>query len=222
MPIPNGWTHQTKFQLLHFLANFAGLVVMARSLNPIPFRTRPLNSSAPMVLCLKTRESRSPPGLQSPQESLFTATQKAPADRNVHGGFLTFRPWEGRGEGRLDGDCSASDEPRHHPDHNAHMIAQRSAILAGGVEAADLHGFQIATDRAVIDRPIVRSGGRNRESGREDCSELVGKLLRLPAARHCLVEVADKDRLRVVTAIDDRSKPLTIAMMGLPASQAAR
>ena len=31
--------------------------------NPIPSRTRPLNSSAPMVLCLKTRESRSLPGL---------------------------------------------------------------------------------------------------------------------------------------------------------------
>jgi hypothetical protein len=50
---------------------FAGLVVMARSLNPIPFRTRPLNSSAPMVLCLKTRESRSLPGLQSTEKPNF-------------------------------------------------------------------------------------------------------------------------------------------------------
>lgn len=33
--------------------------------NPIPSRTRPLNTPAPMVLCLKTRESRSPPGLPS-------------------------------------------------------------------------------------------------------------------------------------------------------------
>ena len=41
----------------------AGPVIGARSLNPIPSRTRPLNSSAPMVLCLKTRESRSLPGL---------------------------------------------------------------------------------------------------------------------------------------------------------------
>ena len=46
------------------LLSFAGLVVVARSLNPIPSRTRPLNSSAPMVLRLKTRESRSLPGLQ--------------------------------------------------------------------------------------------------------------------------------------------------------------
>ena len=43
--------------------SFAGLVALARSLNPIPSRTRPLNSSAPMVLCLKTWESRSSPGL---------------------------------------------------------------------------------------------------------------------------------------------------------------
>ena len=45
--------------------SFAGLVVLARSLNPIPSRTRPLNSSAPMVLWLKPWESRSLPGLQS-------------------------------------------------------------------------------------------------------------------------------------------------------------
>ena len=52
--------------------SFAGLVALARSPNPIPSRTRPLNSSAPMVLCLKTWESRSLPGLQNtdtPQQS---------------------------------------------------------------------------------------------------------------------------------------------------------
>ena len=36
----------------------------ARRSDPIPSRTRPSNASAPMVLCLKTRESRSSPGLQ--------------------------------------------------------------------------------------------------------------------------------------------------------------
>jgi hypothetical protein len=41
---------------------FAGPVARARSQNPIPSRTRPLNFSALMVLCLKTRESRSLPG----------------------------------------------------------------------------------------------------------------------------------------------------------------
>src|SRR3954453_8170709 len=53
--------------------SFAGLVVLARSLNPIPSRTRPLNSSAPMVLCLKTRESRSLPDLPRTNR-LFTTT----------------------------------------------------------------------------------------------------------------------------------------------------
>ena len=44
---------------------FAGLVALAWGLNPIPFRTRPLNPSAPMVLSLKAWESRSLPGLPS-------------------------------------------------------------------------------------------------------------------------------------------------------------
>jgi hypothetical protein len=53
---------------LFFALRFAGLVVIARSLNPIPFRTRPLNFSAPMILRLKTRESRSLPGLPSAEK----------------------------------------------------------------------------------------------------------------------------------------------------------
>ena len=39
------------------------LVALAKVSHPIPFRTRSLNPLAPMVLCLKTRESRSPPVL---------------------------------------------------------------------------------------------------------------------------------------------------------------
>src|ERR1700735_4092436 len=50
--------------------SFAGLVVLARSLNPIPSRTRPLNSSAPMVLWLKPWESRSLPGLPRTKQFL--------------------------------------------------------------------------------------------------------------------------------------------------------
>ena len=48
--------------LLHL--SFAGLVASAERSDPIPSRTRPSNASAPMVLCLKTWESRSSPGLQ--------------------------------------------------------------------------------------------------------------------------------------------------------------
>src|SRR5258706_15571458 len=51
--------------------SFAGLVVLARSLNPIPSRTRPLTSSAPMVLWLKPWESRSLPGLPRTKQFLF-------------------------------------------------------------------------------------------------------------------------------------------------------
>src|SRR5437868_9642261 len=43
--------------------SLAGLVVLAGSLYPIPSRTRPLNSPAPMVLSLKAWKSRSLPGL---------------------------------------------------------------------------------------------------------------------------------------------------------------
>ena len=53
--------------------SFAGLVVTAESLNPIPFRTRPLNFPAPMVLSLKTWKSRSLPGLQR-TDTLITIT----------------------------------------------------------------------------------------------------------------------------------------------------
>ena len=61
--VPQGLTRR-KIQYRSHVC-FAGPVAMARSPNPIPFRTRPLNSSAPMVLRLKTRESRTPPGLQN-------------------------------------------------------------------------------------------------------------------------------------------------------------
>jgi hypothetical protein len=44
------------------------LVTMAKRLNPIPSRTRPLNASAPMVLHLKVWESRSLPGLRNTKQ----------------------------------------------------------------------------------------------------------------------------------------------------------
>ena len=50
---------------------FADLVVLARGLNPFPYRTRPLNSSAPMVLSLKAWKSRSLPGL--PRTDFFSS-----------------------------------------------------------------------------------------------------------------------------------------------------
>src|ERR1051325_9610570 len=44
---------------------FVDLVVLPGGPHPIPFRTRSLSPPGPMVLRLKARESRSPPGLQS-------------------------------------------------------------------------------------------------------------------------------------------------------------
>ena len=60
---------------------FAGLVAFARRQDPIPSRTRPSNALAPMVLCLKTWESRSSPGLPRTDPTLPLQTQnqrKAP------------------------------------------------------------------------------------------------------------------------------------------------
>src|SRR6476661_9532910 len=55
------WRHRSESQLAYPF--FADLVVLARGLIPFPYRTRPLNSSAPMVLRLKAWKSRSLPGL---------------------------------------------------------------------------------------------------------------------------------------------------------------
>ena len=62
--------------LASFSLSFAGLVVLARSMNPIPSRTRPLNFSAPMVLWLKPWESRSLPGLPSTRNSSLRVTNR--------------------------------------------------------------------------------------------------------------------------------------------------
>ena len=55
--------------------SFADLVVIARSLYPIPSRTRPSKSSAPMVLSLKAWKSRSLPGLPRTERSLITISR---------------------------------------------------------------------------------------------------------------------------------------------------
>lgn len=57
--------HQKQYltALSHTKIVFAGPVVMAGSLHPIPSRTRSLKSPALMVLRLKAWESKSSPGL---------------------------------------------------------------------------------------------------------------------------------------------------------------
>ena len=57
-------------------------VVIAKVSHPIPFRTRTLNPLAPMVLCLKTRESRSLPDLLTAlYKPSFLSVNTAPSSR---------------------------------------------------------------------------------------------------------------------------------------------
>ena len=70
---------------------FAGLVVIARSPHPIPSRTRPLNSSAPMVLRLKAWKSRSLPGLPS---TCAITGHLSSSDANARSAFAcSLRVW---------------------------------------------------------------------------------------------------------------------------------
>lgn len=105
---------------------FAGLVVMARSLNPIPFRTRPLNSSAPMVLCLKTRESRSLPGLQSTEtrKILFTIQPKKPRPVQLAGLFAFQIPHKTPPSPQNDAHKPAKAKPS--PPHTRHCATTKS------------------------------------------------------------------------------------------------
>jgi hypothetical protein len=76
---------ETKSQLANPF--FADLVVLARGLNPFPYRTRPLNPSAPMVLSLKAWKSRSLPGLPRTDFSLHDDRYENPP-RETAAGFL--------------------------------------------------------------------------------------------------------------------------------------
>ena len=84
--------------------SFAGLVVLARSLNPIPSRTRPLNSSAPMVLWLKPWESRSLPDLPRTKQFLFTCHDQNKTPLSL--GKAAFLFWGSR--------CFSAIAPRGH------------------------------------------------------------------------------------------------------------
>ena len=66
-------------------AGLAGLVAFARRPDPIPSRTRPSTASAPMVLCLKTRESRWLPGQPSPHAQRFKPPSSRPQSRPPSG-----------------------------------------------------------------------------------------------------------------------------------------
>ena len=61
-PLPVAWHLASRCAA----EGFFGLVVIAQAKHPVPSRTRPLSAVAPMVLRLKTWESRSLPNLKNP------------------------------------------------------------------------------------------------------------------------------------------------------------
>ena len=64
---------------------FDDLVIIAKVSHPIPFRTRPLNPFALMVLRLKARESKSLPDLPNISSSLVYVCYENPSLFNVRG-----------------------------------------------------------------------------------------------------------------------------------------
>ena len=67
------------------------LVAMSEVPHPIPFRTRSLSPPEPMVLRLKARESRSPPGLQGGQPNMTNTILALSAFGLLEGGTRSNR-----------------------------------------------------------------------------------------------------------------------------------
>ena len=66
-------------------------VAMSEVPHPIPFRTRSLSPPEPMVLRLKARESRSPPGLQGGQPNMTNTILALSAFGLLEGGTRSNR-----------------------------------------------------------------------------------------------------------------------------------
>src|SRR5688572_23504844 len=89
---------------------FADLVVLAGGLNPFPYRTRPLNPSAPMVLSLKAWKSRSLPGLPRTDFFSITMIDRQNPLRETAAGFL-FRERRSSSESLVDRHAIALHQP---------------------------------------------------------------------------------------------------------------
>ena len=72
---------------------FFGLVVIAQAKHPVPSRTRPLSAVAPMVLRLKTWESRSPPNLKRPPQNVSLNTIPMASERRKATGQKSVAGW---------------------------------------------------------------------------------------------------------------------------------
>ena len=74
---------KTSAQSARCSCSSSGLVAIATAKHPIPSRTRPLRAVTPMVLRLKTWESRSPPNLT--KNNISPSTLKSRTDKNGAG-----------------------------------------------------------------------------------------------------------------------------------------
>src|SRR5271169_3820395 len=99
---PAGDEREKRKTVCFIVLSFADLVVIARSLYPIPSRTRPSKSSAPMVLNLKVWKSRSLPGLPRTERFILITIFRSKAPRETAGPFslrwpgAVFRVGNGR------------------------------------------------------------------------------------------------------------------------------
>jgi hypothetical protein len=75
----------------------SGLVVIAFVKLPIPSRTRPISANTPMVLRLKTWESRSPPNLTSDRNLSYTIPIQTVPQNNANHRFPNTREHPSRG-----------------------------------------------------------------------------------------------------------------------------
>ena len=115
--------------------SFAGLVALAKWPDPIPSRTRPSNASAPMVLCLKTRESRSPPGL--PKTSQYP----------LHIPYLKQRPQQAAVRASENASRPSQTSPRKSQSEKKSLASQkRNQINAGWSSpvARQAHNLKVA------------------------------------------------------------------------------
>ena len=66
-------------------------MILATDKHPIPFRTRKSSPSAPMVLCLKARKSRSLPGLNKLKFMKIASSLKSLKKRDLNSKLVRRR-----------------------------------------------------------------------------------------------------------------------------------
>jgi hypothetical protein len=152
-----------------------------RASDPIPSRTRPSNAPAPRVLCLKARESRSPPDphtarhthtMHIPLTTRLGAGWSSPVARQAHNLKVAgsnpapATNHQPAGSRRQPGSCglfralvlqhrSRIMRPAQHGNHDGRRRhAARISCLRCGRSPSPSHAVRGLVDRARSDRPI--------------------------------------------------------------------